>query len=195
MSSQTRRPRTDLFVSVKTQCAIPARNPALREALVQTTLDPHARSIDFLASADVASEPVAIDAVVVVRDDGRFHLDVVPARKLRDLDDEGLVQIALRELGLKALTVTADDIRRQPRSANARLVWSYHGTPVSIGLRMRIMQTLADDGPMTFGRLLKSVRADRDPSNAVMAMACADLLELDLLSEPLGPTTTVRSRA
>ena len=33
-----------------------------------------------------------------------------------------------------------------------------------------------------------------DPSPAVMSLACANLLELDLTSEPLGPSTLVRTR-
>ncbi|GAB9167409.1 hypothetical protein BDS110ZK4_30240 [Bradyrhizobium diazoefficiens] len=185
----------DVFVSAKTLCAIPARHDSLREALVQNSLDPQVRSIGYLASAYAASQPVDLGAVVVSRDDGRYVLDVVPARRIRDLDEEGLVQIALRELGLSALTITADDIRQEPRYANAQLVWSYNGVRVPIGLRMRIIEVLIEDGPMALGRLLSSISADRDPSPAVMALACADLVELDLLSEPIGPRSIVRARS
>jgi hypothetical protein len=55
----------DLFVSDKTATAIPARHPALRDALIQASLDPQVRSISYLASACVASEQVKLDAVVV----------------------------------------------------------------------------------------------------------------------------------
>jgi hypothetical protein len=189
------RSRPDLFVSAKTGAAIPARHPALRKSLIQASLDPQVRTIRYIATAHVASEPVDLGAVVLHRDDGTYVLDVVPARPIRDMDDEGLALIALADLGLKTLTVTAEDLRREPRYANARLVWSYNGVFVPIEVRMRILQVLLDDGPMPMGRLLASVRSERDPTRAVMALACADLLELDLLSQPLGPMTMVGSRS
>jgi hypothetical protein len=99
------------------------------------------------------------------------------------------VQIALAELGLKQTVLTLEEIGREPRCGNARLVWSYRKSPVSVGLRMRILQRLLDDGPMQLGDLLKSIRSVRDPAPAVMALACADLLYLDLVSQPLSPAT------
>jgi hypothetical protein len=120
---------------------------------------------------------------------------VVAARPLRDVEDEGLALISLQNLGLTVITLTAADIKREPRFANSNLVWSYREHPLGIGLRMRILQILADDGPMALSRLLSAVWSDRDPSAAVMAMARADLIELDLVSRRLGPETIARSRA
>jgi len=184
-----------LFVSAKTSTAIPARCALVRDALVQASLDPAVRSIDFIPSARVGATPVDLNAIIIVRDDGRFVLDVVPARPVRDVEDEGLALIALAELGLPAITLIAADIKREPRFANSNLVWSYRMRLVDIGLRMRILQILADDGPMALSRLLSTVWSDRDPSSAVMSLACADLIELDLVSQPLGPSTIVRARA
>lgn len=98
---------------------------------------------------------LTIDAVVVNYEDGPYFLDVVPARRMRDLEDEGLMLIALSELQLKPLVLTAEDIRREPRRANANLVWSYCDVTIPIGLRIRIMQVLLDEGPMPLGQLLK----------------------------------------
>ncbi|MBR0707997.1 hypothetical protein JQ603_15940 [Bradyrhizobium liaoningense] len=187
--------RQDLFVSAKTAAPIPARHPALRDALVQASLDPQVRSIAYLASANVASEQVEIDAVIVRRDDGHFLLDVIPARRIRDIEQEGLALIALSRLGLAPLTLTAEEVRLEPHFTNARLVWSYRGAHVPIGLRLSILQILLDEGPMPLGELLKSIRSERDPAPAVMALACADLIVLDLVSQPLGPSTVVRSRS
>jgi hypothetical protein len=183
---------SDLFVSAKTATVIPARHPALRDALIQASLDLEVRSIAYVASTFVASEQVELDAVVVQRDEGRFLLDVVPARRIRDVEKKGLAQIALSELGLKRIILTAEEIHREPRYTNARFIWSYREIPVPVGLRMRILQTLLDEGPMPLGELLKSIRSERDPAPAVMALACADLLYLDLVSQPLSPTTIVR---
>ena len=187
--------RQGLFVSAKAATPIPARHPALRDALVQASLDPQVRSIAYVASANVASEQVELDAILVQRDDGHFLFDVIPARRIRDLEQEGLALIALSRLGLAPLTLTAEEIRLEPRFTNARLVWSYRGAHVPIGLRLSILQTLLDEGPMPLGELLKSIRSDRDPAPAVMALACVDLIILDLVSHPLGPCTMVRSRS
>jgi hypothetical protein len=185
----------NLFFSAKTSTAIPATRGLVQDALVQASLDPQVRSIEFLAKARVGASQVDLDAIIIVRDDGRFVLDVVPARPVRDVEDEGMALIALAELGLKQITLTAADIRREPRFSNSRLVWNYQMHPVGISMRLRVLQILGDDGPMTLSRLLSTVRTDRDPSPAVMAMACSDLIELDLVSQPLGPQTIARSRA
>ena len=120
---------------------------------------------------------------------GEWHL------ALRDLEDEGLVLIALQALGLAPLTRTTADIRREPRLANSRLVWSHRLHPVGIGRRRRILQVLGDDGPMALSRLLAAVPGETDPRPAVMALACCGLIELDLVSAPIGPQTRVWARA
>jgi hypothetical protein len=195
VSQAARGSASTLFISAKTTVAIPSACSLVRDALIQSTLDPSVRAIEFLAQARVAATPIDLNAIVIVRDDDRFYLDVVPARPLRDAEDEGLALIALAELDLEPLTLTAADIKREPRFANSRLVWSYRLAPVGISLRMRVLQTLADDGPMSLSRLLGALRNDRDPSPAVMALACSDLIELDLVSRPLGPLTIARARA
>jgi hypothetical protein len=195
MLSLRHMPDGSLFISSKTATAIPTGCALVRDALIQATLDPLVRSIEFVASARVQSEPVELNAIVLGRDDGRYLLDVVPARPLRDIEREGLALIALADLGLRPLTLTAADIQREPRFANSRLVWQYRLHPVGLSMRMRVLQILNDDGPMSLGRLLSSIRADRDPTPAVMAMACSALIDLDLVSRPLGPATLVRSLA
>jgi hypothetical protein len=185
----------NLFISAKTSVAVPAPCALVRDALIQATLDPSVRAIEFLSQARVDATPVDLDATVIVRDDGRFVLDVVPARPVRDVEQEGLALIAFSQLGLKPSTLTAADIKREPRFANSRLVWSYRLAPVGITLRMRVLQILGDDGPMSLSRLLSAVRSDRDPNPAIMALACSDLIELDLVSRPLSPQTIARSLA
>jgi hypothetical protein len=184
-----------LFVSAKTSTAVPARHLLVRDALIEASLCPTVRSIDYIAAARVEAASVKLNAVVIARDDGRFVLDVVEARPLRDIDAEGLVQIALRDLGLTPLTITRADIHREPKFTNAKLVWHYRMHPVGISLRMRILGILAEDGPMSLARLLAAIHSDRDPSPAILALACSDLVEIDLVSRPLGPATIVRSRS
>jgi len=193
-STKAHRGRPDLFVSAKCAAPVPAADPAVREALVQASLDPLVRSISHVAQALVGTAQVDVDAVVLARDDGRYVLDVVAAPRVPDPNEERLVGIALSELGLARLVLTADDLNAEPRCSNSRLVWSHRGRSVPIDLRIRILQILIEDGPLELGDLLRAVRSDRDPSAAVMALACGDLLELDLMSRPLGPTTMARWR-
>jgi hypothetical protein len=185
----------NLFISAKTSTAIPAKNQLVRDALIEASLDPAVRSIDYIPSARVASAAVKLCAVVIGRDDGRFVLDVVEARPLRDIDAEGLEQIALHDLGLAPLTISRADIQREPRFTNSKLVWSHRLHPVGLSLRMKVLGVLGEDGPMSLARLLSSIQSGRDPSPAVMALACSDLLELDLVTRPLGPQTIARSRS
>jgi hypothetical protein len=194
LSSRVAQDSTQLFISAKTCTAIPTRCAHLRDALIQASLDPVVRSIEFLAAARVGAASIDLNAIVLERDDGRYLLDVVPARPLRDVEHDGLALIALEELGLPSIVLTTADIQREPRFANSRLAWSYRLHPVGISMRMHVLQVLSDDGPMMLGNLLDAVRSDRDPIPAIMALACANLIELDLVSQPLGPATIARSR-
>jgi hypothetical protein len=44
-------------------------------------------------------------------------------------------------------------------------------------------------------RLRQTIRSDRNPSAVVMALICPDRREIDLLSQPVGPTTMVAWRS
>ena len=182
------------FIGAKSCNPIPIRHDLVHEALVQTSLDPATRAIEHIPTASFSGTTFEIDAIVLTRDDGRFALDVADARPLRDIDDEGLVLLALRDLGLRLLSLTASQIRSEPRFTNSRLVWACRNARVGVGLRVRILQTLQDEGAMRLGHLLAAIVSPVDPAPAVMALACADLLEIDLMHEPLGPATTVRLR-
>jgi hypothetical protein len=188
------RGRPDLFVSAKCAAPVPARHPALRAALVRASLDPAVRAISHFATAHVGPAQVELDVAVVDLGDRRFHLDVVPARRVRAVDDEHLFRLAMMRLDLAPLVVTAEDLGVEPARSNRDLVWSHRRRFVPVRLRIRILQMLRDDGPMELVRLLEDVRCDADPTAAVMALCCDDLLELDLESAPLGPATTVRQR-
>jgi hypothetical protein len=132
-SMSSREDRPDFFVSAKTTDGpVPAPHPALRAALVQASLDPATRSISHVATADVGSAPVEVEAVVVVRYDGPFVLDVVPARPVLKFDKTLLRDIALRGLGLASLVVTSEDLAAEPRRSNIDLVWSHRGRAVPV---------------------------------------------------------------
>jgi hypothetical protein len=194
-SHDTQSTARSSFISAKTTKVIPAASDLVRDSLVQATLDPAVRRIDFHAQALVAEKNVDLNAIGIVKDDGRFWLDVVEARRPRNEASERLASAALAALGMAPLTLTAEDIRQQPRFANAGLVWAHRLAPVGLSMRMAVLQTLSDDGPMALSQLLSVLRGDRHPVPPVLAMACSDLIEIDLVSRPLGPETIVRARS
>ena len=122
-------------------------------------------------------------------------LDVRPEPSEASAEIADYVAAASRAMGLPLLTLLPDDIRREPRFTNSRLVWEYRAHPVSLGLRLQILQVLGDDGPMPLRRLLPEIRTNADPAAAVMALACLALIDLDLLSAPIGPATVARVRS
>jgi hypothetical protein len=182
------------FISAKVTTAIPVTHPAIREALIVLSLDPTVRSIDYVASAVVASEHINLGAIIVQRDNGRLLLDVVPGRPIRTIEDEGLVQIALSELAVKPWIISAKWLRREPRYSNALFVWLYNEHPVPGEQRKHILRALTRKEPVQLGQLEETLRFGHDPFYSVMSLACADLIELDLISHPIGRTTIVKSR-
>ncbi|MCK1715038.1 hypothetical protein [Bradyrhizobium sp. 143] len=82
----------------------------------------------------------------------------------------------------------------EPMRSNRDLVRSHRGRPVPLDLRLQILRTLTEDGPMPLDRLLRSLVCDRDPVAAVLSLCCDDLLVLDLETGPISPSTLVRSR-
>ena len=56
LSSREAQANGQLFVSAKSAIAIPARHSMLRDALIQASLDPAVRSIEFIASTRVSGE-------------------------------------------------------------------------------------------------------------------------------------------
>jgi hypothetical protein len=185
---------SELFVSAKTRTAVPTRSPVIRDALAQASLDPLVRTIAYVPSASVDSQPVRLDAIVLVRDDGHFHLDIPSARVVRTASECALADAAIANLGLRPLVLTDADILREPRFANSRAVWEYVRYAIPIGIRMQVLGILSDDGPMRLGLLLSAIRCQGDPAPAVMALACGNLIEIDLVSDALGPGTMVRAR-
>jgi hypothetical protein len=182
------------FVSAKVTTAIPVTHPAIREALILLSLDPKVVSIDYVASAVVASDHIDLGAIIVQRDNGRFLLDVAPGRPIRTIEDEGLVQIAIEQIGIKPWIISAKWLQREPRYSNALFVWSYHGHSVPTEQRKRILGALASRHPIELGQLERKVRSGRDPVHSIMSLACADLIELDLISQPIMSTTKVKRR-
>jgi hypothetical protein len=193
-TSATHRTSNRLFISAKTLSPIRFTAPAVHTALVQVTLDPAVRSLDFVPTVEVSDTAVAVDLAVISCSDGRYRLDVSDGHKMRDIDGEGLFLLALEQLGLPPLTLTREDLDREPYSSNCSLVWANRRVRVHASDRIRSLQLLTEEGSATLSQVAAEMRLSSDPVAAVLALACQDLVEIDLKSSPLGPESVLRRR-
>jgi hypothetical protein len=172
--------KTGFFSSAKTVRPIRVDSDLFRDALIGATLDPAVRSIEGF--------PGAMGLAIVTRDDGRFAfgVDSDASSDASTLGDRRL---------LPTLILTDKQVRAEPRYSNDRLVWSARRRRVSIGLRLQIQQILAEGGPMRLRDLMSTIKVTRDLTTAVFALACSDLVELDLASAPLSLESLVKCRS
>jgi hypothetical protein len=175
-----------LFFGAKAAGGIPLASPLMENALIQASLDPEIEKIERLAMSH--------QDLVVLHAAGRRSVLDVASRKTRDAAEARQFRIALSDLGLDLLQRSQSDIRREPCFSNCSMVWSYADHRVAVGDRIRIMQMLADEGPLRIGDLVGDARFRGDPSAALMALACHDVVELDLGDAVLGPATNARIR-
>jgi hypothetical protein len=193
-TEQISRPKW-IFQSAKTTVGIPHPGGLVHDALIQNSLAPDVRAIGHVGTATAGTREIEVSAITITRDDGRYHLDIVPARPLRSLHDDCLVNQALCEIGLMAIEVTAAEIMSEPRFSSARAVWTYRRCAVSLEMRLKIQAALAEEGPLSLHHLCSLVQGPQDPFSCVLSLACADVVEIDLLPAPIGPRTVIRSRA
>lgn len=183
-----------LFSGAKVNGIVPVKSANVQNLLIQCSLDPSVTSIEHLPSAQYRGSAVPLDAIVVWREGRRIALDLLESRSPENIDGDGLVLLTLADLGIDIVQVGSEQIRREPIYSNARTVWGYRRHAVPFSLRLQILHALSEDGPLRLLDLLQSIRTPHDASAAVLALACADVVELDLTEVRLGPDTKVSIR-
>jgi hypothetical protein len=180
------------FTAPKCKLAIPVRDALLRDALLQASLTPAVRAIRYRAPDLHGAEP-SLAGVVLDRTDGSFLLAVCPTRPWRS--DEELVRLTalLQRESLGLLVRDAVDIARDPLFSNARLAWSYARYRVPLHDRLKIAAALAEGGRSIL-EIEEHARPSCDVLAAVCALACENVLELNIGDAPLGPRTVVHAR-
>jgi hypothetical protein len=178
----------------KSRTSIPLQSWLHRDALVQASLDPGVRIIEFLSEIRFRGVSAAVNSIVLHRDEGSFMLRIEGHRPVRNEDEECAMQSALAQRGISILDMTAAEIRIEPRLTNAREVWNCRDFHVSMADRMRILHALEDEGPQSIKALQHVACTSADLASALCSLACADLVEIDIDPMPLGPATIVRSR-
>jgi hypothetical protein len=184
-----------LFTAAKVSDAIPLTTPLLADALIQACLDPQISRISMLSTCPLSLKEQAQEFVVLYAGDGRrLALDLDDESRPRDVDHYGLFLLAVERAGLDLVQWSRSEIRQEPLFSNCRIVWSHASDRVAIGDRIRIMQMLSEDGPLPIGDIVRNGTYGGDPSAALMALACHDVIELDLNVAAIGPRTNVRIR-
>jgi hypothetical protein len=192
------RPRAGLpalFVSCKCEIGVPIhRQPLLCYALKQAALDPAVRAIRYRTGPIIECPPLSLHGVVLDRVDGRFLFRVYETRPERSRDELARLTYVLQRYGLRLLERDSSEIRREPLFTNSRLVWSHARCPVSLSDRLRIGFALEEWGPQSFADLESRARPTCDIVAALCALACADLVSLNIHHVPLGRRTIVSAR-
>jgi hypothetical protein len=187
------RARAGTISTRKTTGAIPAPLPLTRDLVVQSCLDRSVRRVEFLDRVAYDGTVVLARSDVVSRDDGRFFVDVPDTRPVRPVGHDEILRLGLYAQGITRIVVDAATIRREPRRGNARLIWEHRAAPVASRDRERILHHLAEHGPCTIGQLARRVTT-ADAMTTVCAMACDDLIDIDIDTAQLDDGTAVGLR-
>jgi hypothetical protein len=185
--------RPSFFTGPKCSVAIPVKDALLLDALQQASLTPSVRSIGYRTGPQIECPPVSLAGVVLHREDGLFLLRV-GERPQRSPDESARLAHVIECHGLRLLERDGPDLRREPVFSNARAVWSHAGRHVSLVDRLKIGLALEENGPQSIAELEKRARPACDLVGAVCALACENLLRLDIGTAYLGPRTVVLGR-
>lgn len=183
------RARPSLFTSPKCRAAIPVPAGLLRHALEQASLDPSVRQIEYRSGPEVECPPISLAGVVLRREDGPYLLRIHSTRPKLGEEELGRLNFVLARHGLRLLERDASDLYREPLFSNVRAIWSHASRHVSLMDRLKISVAL-EDGPQTILELETRARLT-DVVASVCALACENLLRLDIYGEVLGPRTLV----
>jgi hypothetical protein len=185
------------FESAKTTSPVAARDRHVYDALLVATLDPAVRAIAPADPVTIVLEGLTLPHVPDVRlvtDGGAVVVDICHAARV--VVGRGRFEAAAAAFAAQGVAYE----RREPPTAfgspvlmNARSVWACRKTAVAAADQVRILALLRNLDPAPLAEVARSVH-EADGVAVVLALACRDLVELDLAAGPLGPETPVRRR-
>ena len=156
------------------------------DALIRFALDPYVRTIS--AGPPECGSVVGVQAFVVARLDGST---LVCVHERSDPGWRSALGCIAESAGLSLLPLNRSDLSVEPHTSNCRKVWSWRGHNVDAGERSRIVSLLREEIGLPLAEVCREVRSGADPIRVVSALACGDVLALDLASQPLGARTPV----
>jgi hypothetical protein len=187
MRSDSHRYFRSHFRSVKSSVSVPISSALRLDFLVQSALDPTVDEIGYVNNAIVSGCRVRLDLPVIVRSGSRLAIDIVEDHPLQSIDDEGLSLIAIQDLGLEILELHRADIHREPVTENARRVWRHADQEVCFDDESSALEALSGKS-FAIDQLTGTTGVSVE---VVFALACADLVAIDLVTQPICPGTMV----
>ena len=172
-------PDADDFRTPKSSSAIPKRSRCFNNLALQLSLDPLVRSIKYVDSLSALRRRVKVEMLIAEREDGRFAYDLIDERPPRDLDEEGLLLIALEENCIGLIEVDRTHLNKEPLAGNCLFIWKHRSHPVDGSARTAIDCALRKRGPLTI-RELGGIAGLSNPIKTVCALAWEGVLAVDL---------------
>jgi hypothetical protein len=187
-TSELRRSATpSTFFSAKTNGPVPVENDLVHQALVQATLDPCVDVIEYVPEVRSGRSKVKLDAIVIVKQNGRFALDASPDLPLAVSNE------VLEKVGLTRLFLKAAEIRRAPRANNALRIWSMHNFRVPVFARMQILAILEESADAPIATILRALSNDFDGQAALFSLLCSNVIVVDIEATDLSEAKVRRT--
>jgi hypothetical protein len=200
MSAFTPRPRARpvaRFEGAKVVSPISVRTRAVFDALVVAALDPEIRSLSPAAPVAITLGGAPAEHVpdfVVTTETGAIVVDI----RSPTSPDTGQARYEAVAAVLAAQGIVYE-VREPPAPygsplvMNARSAWGCRSVAVAAPDQVRVLAAVAM-GPVPLSEAAQAIRTG-DGIAGVIALACRDVIALDLAVAPLGPDTPVRRLA
>ncbi|MGK7062666.1 hypothetical protein AB4853_40010 [Bradyrhizobium sp. 1050_B9_N1_2] len=157
---------------------------------IQLLLDPATGAVNFVKSLPFRDCDVQINMLVVDLQGGdRVACDLVSERPDWDIDDEGLLRLALQHHGIRLVEIDYADIDAEPRASNCAFIWSHRDHPVPVSIEKAINRALTAHQGLTI-RSLSTLIGLRDPKPEISALVCQGVVMTDL-SVKFGPNAII----
>ncbi len=181
----------DYLRSPKSSSVILRRSRSFDTLVIQLSIDPDVSSIRYVDTLSAVGRRVKVGMLIAQHDEGRFAYELVDEAPIRDLDNEGLLQIALEENNIRLVEVDRAQLNAEPRAGNCFQIWRHRNQKVDASTRAEIDRALKD-GPLTI-RQLGTITRVSNPLTTVCALVWSGTLALDL-SQPLSTEAILARR-
>lgn len=177
--------RSPSFVGAKVRGAIPLTGGYPVDALIQASLDPDVRLIEYVPTVQFREYLLRLDGVVITRiGAGRSLLYVAGPGYSRDLDEMGSTLIALESAGIGWTEIEMSRVLSEPARGDFRTVWGCRHVPVGEETLMAVSEDLDRRRAWSLGELASRIDAGSS-IETIYSLACSDKLALDISNGPL----------
>jgi hypothetical protein len=160
-----------MFLTPKSTRAILVTNPVLHDAMRQAALDRAVTRIEHVAAVMLGARYYPLDRMLVVRNGTSEVWNLTPARSM---NADEFFFLAVGKLNAQVKQLTHENILKDPRCSNARLIWANRYRHVPIEIRNLILTSLTSTGRSSLESIGTELR------ECVFALACETALHIDI---------------